>query len=86
MLLSAIVWKPRKDVMKLLRGHSQIGASSGPQAEDAEQPSDEAMLASMADSTGSDPLEHGDDEEVITTLTSFAQATRRPAMSGVSTR
>eukprot|EP00971_Amphidinium_carterae_P043039 846270-Amphidinium_carterae.1 len=59
MLLSAIVWKPRKDVMKLLRGSSQIGASNGPLAEDTEQSSDEASM------TYSVPLEHGDDEGVI---------------------
>eukprot|EP00971_Amphidinium_carterae_P246459 4895059-Amphidinium_carterae.1 len=66
MLLSAIVWKPRKDVMKLLRGNSKIGASNGPQAEDTKQSSDAAMLASVADSTDADPLEHGDNEGVIT--------------------
>eukprot|EP00971_Amphidinium_carterae_P236109 4685781-Amphidinium_carterae.1 len=36
MLLSAIARKPRKDVIKLVRGNSQIGASNGPQAEDEE--------------------------------------------------
>eukprot|EP00971_Amphidinium_carterae_P250827 4979114-Amphidinium_carterae.1 len=61
-LLSTIVWKPRKDVMKLVRGHSQ-------QAEDTkETSSDEANLEVLlhdADSTYSVPLEHQDDDGVI---------------------
>eukprot|EP00971_Amphidinium_carterae_P308326 6127196-Amphidinium_carterae.1 len=49
--------KPRKDVMKLVRGNSEIDASNGPQAEDKEQSSDEALSV---------PMEHEDDEGVIT--------------------
>eukprot|EP00971_Amphidinium_carterae_P287349 5704091-Amphidinium_carterae.3 len=61
LLLSTIVRKPRKEVVKLVRGNSQIDPANRPEAE--RNPAD---MAQDADSSYSVPMEHDDDEGVIT--------------------